>query len=48
MAAPRKHGILPDKHLKQLIQEGAIYADPPIGDWQIQPASLDLRLGNHA
>jgi len=48
MAAPRKHGILPDKHLKQLIQEGAIYADSPIGDWQIQPASLDLRLGNHA
>ncbi len=48
MAAPRKHGILPDKHLKQLIQEDAVYADSPIGDAQIQPASLDLRLGTKA
>jgi dCTP deaminase len=48
MAAPRKHGILPDKHLKQLIQEDAVYADSPIDDTQIQPASLDLRLGTKA
>ncbi|MDT7043256.1 2'-deoxycytidine 5'-triphosphate deaminase [Candidatus Nitronereus thalassa] len=48
MAATPKHGILPDKHLKQLIQDGAINADSPIGQNQIQPASLDLRLGTKA
>jgi len=48
MANSRKHGILPDKHLKQLIQDGSISADIPIGDNQIQPASLDLRLGAKA
>ena len=48
MAPPRKHGILPDKHLKQLIQDGAISGEIPIDDRQIQPASLDLRLGTKA
>ena len=50
MTAPRKqgHGILPDTHLKALIQDGAITATWPIDDGQIQPASLDLRLGHKA
>lgn len=48
MAAPRKHGILPDKHLKQLIADGAVSSETPIHDHQIQPASLDLRLGAKA
>lgn len=48
MDGTRKHGILPDSHLKRLITEGAISADRPIEDGQIQPASLDLRLGTKA
>lgn len=38
-------GVLPDQSLKRLISEGAITATHPILPEQIQPASLDLRLG---
>ena len=48
MGSPRKQGILPDAHLKKLIREKAIYASPPITESQIQPASVDLRLGKKA
>lgn len=48
MGAARTHGILPDRHLTRLIADGAISADRPIEDGQIQPASLDLRLGTKA
>ena len=48
MATLRKQGILPDQHLKRLIRDGPIAADLPIVDGQIQPASLDLRLGTKA
>lgn len=48
MSAPRKNGILPDHHLKELIQEGKITSAVPVEDGQIQPASLDLRLGHKA
>ena len=48
MSSPRKHGILPDTHLKQLIEDGRITSQLPIEDSQIQPASLDLRLGSKA
>ncbi len=48
MGGTRQHGILSDTHLKHLIAEGSISADPPIEDSQIQPASLDLRLGTKA
>lgn len=48
MRPPRQQGILPDHQIKHLIQEGAISASPPIEDQQIQPASLDLRLGTEA
>lgn len=48
MGATRKHGILPDRHLKRLIAEESISAIRHIDDDQIQPASLDLRLGDIA
>ncbi|MGR3661575.1 MAG: 2'-deoxycytidine 5'-triphosphate deaminase [Paracoccaceae bacterium] len=38
-------GVLPDQSIRQLITDGAIVAEQPIVDDQIQPASLDLRLG---
>ncbi|MYA29519.1 MAG: hypothetical protein F4Z24_09700 [Nitrospira sp. SB0666_bin_27] len=48
MGAPRKHGILSDTHLKTLIRDRAIDADPAVTDGQVQPASVDLRLGTKA
>jgi dCTP deaminase len=41
-------GVLPDDALRQMIAAGAIAADPAILPAQIQPASLDLRLGTTA
>ncbi|MGY6549721.1 MAG: 2'-deoxycytidine 5'-triphosphate deaminase [Roseinatronobacter sp.] len=41
-------GVLPAQHLRALIAQGAVAADPPIETGQIQPASLDLRLGARA
>ncbi|SDD69070.1 dCTP deaminase [Paracoccus isoporae] len=41
-------GVLPDSDLRALIASGAISAAEPITDAQIQPASLDLRLGEQA
>ncbi|MDP3194472.1 2'-deoxycytidine 5'-triphosphate deaminase [Tabrizicola sp.] len=37
--------MLPVQALRQLIARGALSAQPPIREDQIQPASLDLRLG---
>lgn len=48
MGATRKHGILSDTHLKTLIRDRAIDAEPAIIDSQVQPASVDLRLGTKA
>ena len=48
MGATRKHGILPDTYLKTLIRDHAIDAAPAITESQIQPASVDLRLGTKA
>ena len=45
--SPRS-GIFPYQDIKRLIIGGAISADPAIEDRQIQPASLDLRLGRKA
>ncbi|AUH62979.1 2'-deoxycytidine 5'-triphosphate deaminase [Paracoccus zhejiangensis] len=42
------NGVLPDTRIKALIAEGAISASPAIIPEQIQPASLDLRLGTTA
>ncbi|WP_299905462.1 2'-deoxycytidine 5'-triphosphate deaminase [uncultured Paracoccus sp.] len=42
------NGVLPDTRIKALIAAGAISAAPAIIPEQIQPASLDLRLGTTA
>ena len=44
----RAQGILPYQDIKQLIASRAIGAAPAIDNRQIQPASLDLRLGRKA
>ncbi len=41
----RRAGILPYQDIRRLIASHAISASPTIEDRQIQPASLDLRLG---
>ncbi|MEO0863668.1 MAG: 2'-deoxycytidine 5'-triphosphate deaminase [Pseudomonadota bacterium] len=41
-------GVLPDTHLQAMIDRGEISADPAVIPAQIQPASLDLRLGKVA
>lgn len=38
-------GVLPDRAIRMMIARGAIAADTPVTDAQVQPASLDLRLG---
>ncbi len=43
-----RHGILPYQGLKQLVAKRAIRAEFPIEEHQMQPASLDLRLGKKA
>ena len=43
-----QNGILPIQHLQRVINDGAISADQPITAEQLQPASLDLRLGKDA
>ena len=41
-------GVLPDRAIRALIDAGAVAAAPAVADAQIQPASLDLRLGDVA
>ena len=41
-------GALASQHLKQLIDQGVITLDHPVDADQIQPASIDLRLGGVA
>lgn len=43
-----KHGILPDHRIKELIDAEQITALAEIAEQQIQPASVDLRLGRRA
>lgn len=43
-----QHGVLSDSEIKRAIKQGWIVADAPFLDDQIQPASLDLRLGETA
>ena len=43
--APTDNGILPDRMIAALAADGAICAKQPFAAGQIQPASLDLRLG---
>ncbi|MDR4460448.1 MAG: 2'-deoxycytidine 5'-triphosphate deaminase [Nitrospirales bacterium] len=48
MADSKKTGILSFQHLRALVRQKVIRADAPITPRQIQPASLDLRLGTKA
>ncbi len=41
-------GVLPDTELRELVEAGVISAEGGIADDQVQPASLDLRLGDVA
>mgnify|MGYP003847319849 FL=1 len=41
-------GVLPSQKIRALIADGAIRADIPVTPAQIQPSSLDLRLGTVA
>ncbi|KIN72850.1 2'-deoxycytidine 5'-triphosphate deaminase [Sulfitobacter guttiformis] len=41
-------GVIPNQQLETMIASGVIYADPAVDRAQIQPASLDLRLGTVA
>lgn len=41
-------GILPRQEIRHLIEAGIIASDVPVTARQVQPASLDLRLGNVA
>ena len=43
--AEHSTGVLPSQALREAIQQGVISAAVPIEDNQVQPASLDLRLG---
>lgn len=40
-----QEGVLPSQDIEKLIRAGRIHASEPVGKRQIQPASLDLRLG---
>ncbi|MEM7507464.1 MAG: 2'-deoxycytidine 5'-triphosphate deaminase [Pseudomonadota bacterium] len=42
------NGVLPSQTLRTMIEQGAITAPPDDGAPQVQPASLDLRLGTRA
>jgi len=46
--APSDSGILPDRMIAELAADGGIRAHYPFAPGQIQPASLDLRLGSIA
>src|SRR5262245_24340045 len=44
----RTTGILPSQEIRNLIARGSIQATPAINPEHVQPASLDLRLGDIA
>ncbi|MBL8581900.1 MAG: 2'-deoxycytidine 5'-triphosphate deaminase [Rhizobiaceae bacterium] len=44
----RQSGILPDRQIAALFERGVLATDQPLDADQIQPASLDLRLGAKA
>jgi dCTP deaminase len=44
-APQRTTGVLPSQSIRELVAGGRILARPTVGEDQIQPASLDLRLG---
>lgn len=44
-AAVSTTGVLPYQHIRALVRDGCVIAEEPVVDEQLQPASLDLRLG---
>ena len=42
------NGILPWQQIRRMVETGRISASPEVSDSQLQPASLDLRLGREA
>lgn len=44
----QRPGVLPSQELRAMIAQGEISASVPIPEAQVQPASLDLRLGHNA
>ncbi|MEP3116459.1 2'-deoxycytidine 5'-triphosphate deaminase [Nisaea sp.] len=44
----RTTGILPSQTIREMIKGGQIASDTPVIDGQIQPSSIDLRLGDEA
>jgi dCTP deaminase len=44
----RTTGILPSQTIREMIRDGQITSDTPVIDGQIQPSSIDLRLGDEA
>ena len=42
------HGVIPNQQISDMIDAGQISASQPVLPGQIQPASLDLRLGTRA
>ena len=47
-AQSHDHGVLPSQDIRKLISEGKVHASESVEDRQVQPASLDLRLGKTA
>lgn len=47
-AARRRNGVLPFQALRDLVRDGQIVAAEEIAEAQLQPASMDLRLGRVA
>lgn len=47
-AAEARNGILPAQAIRELVADGHLALDTPLGARQLQPASLDLRLGSTA
>jgi dCTP deaminase len=45
LAEPSGRGVLALQHLRHLVRTGAIFAEGGVRDDQVQPNSLDLRLG---
>jgi len=43
---PRRTMIISDLSLQKMLKEGSIVVEP-LEDYQVQPASIDLRLGDH-
>ena len=48
MAETRRRGVLPSQAIRRMVETGEIRPDAPLLDGQVQPASLDLRLGARA